>query len=108
MDPYWDPAHGFTDIIRIRKGLKKAASDLIEDVELATMGGVDHLDCVQTGPGRHFESPQLTEPGCSLCCHGNSSGKKVGCSSDFGAALDSGVAADRHQPALLASDKSAG
>ncbi len=85
--------------------LEEVAARGDQDVELSLVGGVQHLRCRQAGSSRDVEAPVLGQFGRARGRRRAVPGQRGRIAAHLGAALHAGVPADRHQPALLASDE---
>ena len=107
MDSEGDLLEGLANMIGIGERLEEIAADLIEDIEVALMSRIDHLDSVKSPPCRNVKSPEVAKGGCALGANGNSAREQIWGSANFCAALHAGVAPDGHQSAFVASDEPA-
>ena len=80
-----------------------------QHVELAALGGLDHLGRGEPGRGRHREAPLLAELRRRWSAStGDAAGERGGVGAHLGAALHARVAPDRHEPGAVAPDVAAG
>src|SRR5258706_14386191 len=105
MHAQWDSFNRLAHVSGFWQRLEKVPADLIERVYLAFVCRVDHLDGIHPAPAWNIEAPELGKLPRAAGIHRNAARKLVRNSSHLGAALDSGVPAYRHQPALLATDE---
>ena len=58
VDAQRDAGHGGVDPRRVREDLAEVAARGPQDVDLAPLGGIEHLGCGEAGRGRDVEAPQ--------------------------------------------------
>ncbi len=107
MHPQRHALQCFTHEIRLRQCFEKIAASGIEQIELAFERGADHFHRIQSFCSRYGKAPQLAKMLRTFFRDRHAAGKLVRHAPDFGAALHATVAANRHQTATRAANKTA-
>src|SRR4029450_1291149 len=89
-------------------GLEEIPAERIEEVDLAAVSGLEHLQRAMPLTARQRAAPQgLEATAVGFAGDLEASGILVGVDAALAAPLNTGVPADRHDPALLATEESA-
>ena len=104
VDPKRRSLERLADARRIGQDVQEVAARGEEDVQLAAMRRVQHLGRLQARLRRHIEAPELREAARVVLVDRQSAGKRGRIAAHLGAALDTRVAADRHQAAARLAD----
>src|SRR2546428_9370148 len=108
MNSYWNPFECLTHKFRLRQGLQEITTCGKEQVDLACVRGLDHLDRCQTLDRRHSESPQFRKLFGRLLVDHVSAGKVPWSATHLRPTLHSAMPSNSHQATLLAAYHSSG
>ena len=96
---------GATDVLRLGQGTQKISAQAIQQIQFAARASLHHLRRRKARFVRHREAVKPGKRRCVLGVDGFSAGKRRRVSAHLGPALHRRMAANGHQPALVASDK---
>jgi hypothetical protein len=109
MDAQPQAGERLVHVVAVGHGLEQVATERIEQVDLAAMRGLEHLQGAMALAARQRSTPQRLESApVRLVRDLEATRILVGIHAAFAAALHAGVSADGHDPALLAAEEPTG